>query len=251
MFTKLFNELGLSQLSEQVFNELVRGGAMSAKSLSVKLGIPRPSVYDHLKILIEHGVVSEKTEDGKKIFFIDDLRTLNDLLSDKISSLQAEKKKFEIELPSLLKKTSFVEPKVKFYTGKEGVKQVLNAIMLNEHIDTELMWPMSEMMKVLGHEYLEELNRKRIQRNINLRVIWPADKRLDTKKYPYLASGDDHLRELRFAPKGTTWDMGYWMYEDKVAFLSSTKEGFGFVVQSKEFAHLMKIQFEEFWKMCK
>lgn len=112
-----------------------------------------------------------------------------------------------------------------------------------------LMWPMSEMMKVLGPEYLEELNEKRIKRNIFLRAIWPEDKKLDTKKYPYLKGDEDHLRELRFAPKGMTWDMGYWMYEDKVAFLSSEKEGFGFVVQSKDFSHLMKIQFEEMWKI--
>jgi hypothetical protein len=46
-----------------------------------------------------------------------------------------------------------------------------------------------------------------------------------------------------------TWDMGYWLYEDKVAFLSSEKEGFGFVVQSKDFANLMKVQFEEIWKI--
>lgn len=249
MFTKIFQELGLTKVTERVFDELVRGGAMSAKVLSDKVGIPRPSVYDHLKMLIQHGIVSEKAEDGKKVFFVDDVRAISDLLSDRIKSLQEEKKKFETELPSLLKKTSFVEPKIKFYSGKDGVKQVLNAIMLNSNIETELMWPMSEMMKVLGDEYLKELNEKRVKRNIYLRVIWPEDKKLDIKKYPYLAAGvDDHLRELRFAPKGVTWEMGYWMYDDKVAFLSSEKEGFGFVVQSKEFSHLLRIQFEEFWK---
>ena len=48
-----------------------------------------------------------------------------------------------------------------------------------------------------------------------------------------------------------TWDMGYWMYEDKVAFLSSEKEGFGFVIHSKDFANLIKVQFEEIWKVSK
>lgn len=251
MFTRIFKELGLSPLTEQVFESLVSSGASSAKSLSDKLGIPRPSVYDHLKILINNGLVTEKIEDGKKVFLLDDLQQIEELLEDKIKGLQHEKAKLKASLASLSKKLPSSEPKIKFYTGKDGVKQVLNAIMLNRNIDTELMWPMSEMMKVLGPEFLQELNDKRVKRNINLRVIWPSDKKLDTKKYPYLASGEDNLRELRFAPKDMTWDMGYWMYEDKVAFLSSVKEGFGFVVQSKEFAHLMKIQFEEVWKICK
>jgi hypothetical protein len=82
-----------------------------------------------------------------------------------------------------------------------------------------------------------------------LRAIWPKDANIDTKERPYLSADEEHLRELRFAPVGMTWNMGYWMYGDKVAFLSSEKEGFGFVVQSKDFANLIKLQFEEIWKI--
>jgi sugar-specific transcriptional regulator TrmB len=249
MFTKIFLELGLSDLTQKVFSELVSRGPTPARMLADRVGIPRPSVYDHLKILIQHGLVTEKVEDGKKLFCMDDLKNIQELIEDKITTLQAEKKKFDASLSQLLKKTAFIEPQVKFYSGKEGVKQVLNHIMLNRNIETVLMWPMSEMMKVLGPEYLEELNDKRVKRNIFLRVIWPRDKRLDTKKFPYLGTGDDHLRELRFAPEGMTWEMGYWMYEDKVAFLSSEKEGFGFVVHSRDFAELMRVQFEQIWKI--
>jgi sugar-specific transcriptional regulator TrmB len=251
MFNKIFEELGLSEITQRVFNELVSKGPATARQLAERVGIPRPSVYDHLKILIEKGVVTERSEEGKKVFTIDDVKNIEELLNDKIKSLESEKKKFTASLPSLLKKTSFVEPQIKFYSGKEGMKQVLNHIMMNRNIDTMLMWPMSEMMKVLGPEYLEELNEKRVKRNIFLRAVWPSDKKLDTKKYPYLSGGEEHLRELRFAPKGMTWNMGYWMYEDRVAFLSSEKEGFGFVVRSADFAHLMKVQFEEIWKISK
>lgn len=249
MFTKIFDELGLAPLTQRVFTELVQGGPMAARQLADKAGMPRPSVYDHLRILMNHGLVAEKSQDGKKVFHVDDVRNIEELVDSKIKALQSEKKKFSESLPSLLKKVASIQPQIRFYSGKEGVKQVLSHIMLNRDIETMLMWPMSEMMKVLGAEYLEELNEKRIRRNIYLRAIWPEDKKLDTKKFPYLSGDEEHLRELRFAPKGMTWDMGYWMYEDKVAFLSSEKEGFGFVVQSKDFSHLMKIQFEEIWKI--
>ena len=246
MFSIIFKELGLSSITEKVFNEIMNGPA-TARQIAMKVGVPRPSVYDHLKILTQNGLIAEKIDNNKKIFFIDDLRNIQELLTDKIKLLESEKSKFNASLPSLLKKTSFIEPQIKFYSGKDGLKQVLNHIMLNTNIETMLMWPMSEMMKVLGPEYLEELNKKRIKRNIFLRVIWPQDKKLDFKKYPYLGAGEEHLRDLRFAPKGMTWDMGYWMYEDKVAFLSSEKEGFGFVVHSRDFANLMKVQFETIW----
>lgn len=249
MFTKIFEELGLSPITQQVFNELLNKGPTTARQLSERVVIPRPSVYDHLKILISKGLVMERSEEGKKIFSIDDVKNIEELLDEKIHSLEKEKTQFKQALPSLLEKASFIEPKIKFYSGKEGVKQVINHIMLNRNIETILMWPMSEMMKVLGDEYLKDLNIKRVQRNIFLRVIWPKDKILDTEKYPYLGSGEEHLRDLRIGPEGMTWDMGYWMYEDKVAFLSSEKEGFGFVIQSKDFATLIKAQFEQIWKI--
>lgn len=250
MFTKIFQELGLSDLTEKVFNELLTKGPSTAKQLADRVSIPRPSVYDHLKILMQKGLVMEKIVDGKKVFLIDDIKNIQELLGSKIKLLQEEKKKFDVSLSSLLNKVSYIEPQIKFYSGKDGMKQVLNHIMTNRNIETELFWPMSEMMKVFGPEYLEELNAKRVQRNIYLRAIWPADKKINVKKYPYLAGDEEHLRELRFAPKDMMWNMGYWMYENRVAFLSSEKEGFGFVVHSKEFADLMRLQFEQMWKVA-
>jgi sugar-specific transcriptional regulator TrmB len=249
MFTKIFQELGLSDVTQKVFNDLVANGATTASKIADRVGISRPSVYDHLKTLIQKGLVTERKEEYRKVFQIDDVRNIQELLNDKIKSLENEKKQFDLSLPSLLQKVATVEPQIKFYTGKEGMKQVMNHIMLNRNIETVLFWPMSEMMKVLGSEYLKELNEKRVKRNIFVRAIWPADKVLNTEEYPYLKAGEDTLRELRLAPVGMTWNMGYWLYEDKVAFLSSEKEGFGFVVQSKDFANLMKLQFEEIWKI--
>jgi hypothetical protein len=150
-----------------------------------------------------------------------------------------------------LKETKFIEPKIKFYSGKEGLKQVMNHIMWHRDIDTTIMWPMNEVLHVLGKEYLEELNKKRIERNISIRGIYPSDSKPDFKKYPFLGVGKKHLRYIRLAPKAMIWNMGYWMYEDKIAFISSQKESFGFVIHSKDFAQLMKTQFEAIWNLSK
>jgi hypothetical protein len=46
------------------------------------------------------------------------------------------------------------------------------------------------------------------------------------------------------------WTMGYTIYGDKVSFVSSNKEVFGFIVQSAEFAALMKMQFDVLWSQA-
>lgn len=249
MFTKIFKELGLSATTQRVFTDLVENGPSTARQVAQRTDIPRPSAYDHFKILIAKGLVMEKSIENKKVFIIDDIKNISGLLDEKIKILEQEKQTLGKTLSALSKKLSFIEPQIKFYSGPEGVKRVINHIMQNRDIETILMWPMSEMMKVLGPKYLEELNIKRIKKNISLRVIWPRDKKLNFKDYPYLGTGQGHLRELRFAPKDMTWDMGYWMYADRVAFLSSQKEGFGFVINSKDFANLIKVQFNEIWKV--
>ena len=249
MLSKIFEELGLSVITERVFNELLTKGTLSARQLADNLSIPRPSVYDHLKILIQKDLVAERSEDSKKAFVVADIQNIPNLLKEKIRVLESEKHKFELELPNLLKSQNFIEPQIKFYTGKEGMKQVMNHIMLNRDIETFLFWPMSEMMEVLGPEFLKDLNEKRVKRNISLRAIWDRSKVIDFEKYPYLKASKETLRELRFSPEGMSWEMGYWMYDDKVIFLSSRKEGFGFVVHSRDFANMMRIQFNAIWNI--
>ncbi len=251
MFDKIFQELNLSSNAQRVFSDLLDKGPSTARQIAERLNIPRPSVYDNIKILTTHGLVTERDEENKKIFSVDDIKNIPDLLQSKIDSLESEKTNFKKLLPSLLKQTHFIEPKIKFYSGKEGLRQVMNHIMWHRNIDTTIMWPMTEILHVLGADYLEELNRKRIQRNISIRGIYPHNSKTDFKKFPFLGVGGKHLREIRLAPKSMAWDMGYWMYEDKVAFISSQKECFGFVIHSRDFANLTKTQFEVIWNLSK
>lgn len=251
MFSKIFTELGLSDTTQRVFSDLIEKGPSTARQLAERLTMPRPSVYDHIKILIQKGLVVERNQENKKVFQVDDIKNIPDLIQRKIQTLQQEKKQIEELLPSLATQVGFLEPKIKFYSGAEGVKQVMNQVLWHRNIDTIALWPMSEMLSVLGKEFLWDHNKRRIKQNISMRVIWPKDKVLNFKDHPFLGTGGRHLRDLRAAPKGMSWNMGHWVYEDKVAFISSRKEAFGFVIHSKDLADLLRAQFEVIWNISK
>lgn len=251
MFKKLFEDIGLSENAHRVYLQLIENGTSSARTLAENLNIPRPSVYDHLKMLIQKGLVLERNEGNKKLFQVDDLKNLPRLIKNKIDSLKKEEADLENILPGLINHTRAIEPKIKFYSGVEGVRQVLNDMLWNKNLDTVALWPISEMVELLGKDYMADMNRKRIRQKLSTRGIWPEDKKVDLKNHPFLGVGKGFFREIRIAPKGMTWNMSYWAYADKVAFISSRKETFGFVIHSRDFAEMIKAQFEVIWKSSK
>ena len=142
---------------------LLETGHSSARQLAENLNIPRPTVYDNLKLLIKNSLVVEKEEENKKIFGIDDVKNLQNLITLKIDSLKSDQQKIIDVLPDLKLGFKSLEPKIKFYSGTEGIKQVLKDLLWYENIESLTMWPINEMVKILGTEYLENLNIRRIR----------------------------------------------------------------------------------------
>jgi len=250
MLQNILKNIGLSETTSRIYLRLLELGTTSARQLAENLNIPRPSVYDNLKILIRLGLVTELEQDNKKLFQVDDINNLSRLVKDKIENLQQQEKKIKQIMPTLSRQLDYLEPKIKFYSGAEGIRRALNDLFWYENIETLCIWPISEMIEVLGADYLLENNRKRIKRKISIRAVWPQDKVVKFKQFPFLGVSKEFFREIRLASKDMTWNMGYWLYADKVAFISSRKESFGFTVHSRDFTELMKSQFELVWPLC-
>jgi sugar-specific transcriptional regulator TrmB len=231
-----------------VYIQLLEKGSCSARQLADRVAIPRTSVYDHLKLLIQKGLVVERFDEGRSIFGVDAPENLPKLIDEEIESLKNNRQKIVDLLPTLFKNTSTVEPKIRFYSGVEGLRHVLNDFKWQHNEKTMAVWPIQEMISLLGKDFFDDLNRRRIKQNVYVRGIWPKGKGADAKTHPYMGTGPEFLRELRTAPRHIKWDMGYWIYGDKVAFISSRKEAYGFTIHSKDFSNLMRMQFEILWK---
>ena len=241
-------KVGLPAPAARLFMRLLEVKRASARELAEHLGMTRPSVYDNLKFLTDRGLVTEMNEDSKKLFHVDDARNLTGFVESEIEALSKEKKALE----ELLPKFSGPEvgaPSIKAYSGVDGIKRILGEMLWHRNIETRTVWPTNDMAEVLGDEFLADLNRKRIKRGISVKSIWPTDEFSNLKKFPFLGVGGGHLRERRIAPHGMRWSMSYWQYADKVAFISSHKESFGFVVQSKDLVSLITVNFDALWQI--
>jgi len=242
---KTLTELGIAKKTQDIYLSVLRLKKATARQIGEQAGVPRPSVYDHLKTLLRLGLVVEFEIENKKYFQANDLTHLSQLLDEKIERLTAERTHVRELLPKLISSGSGVEAKIKFFEGTDGFRRVLNDILWQDEEEILVMWPYTEMTELAGEEYLENWTRRRVAQGIHIRSIWPNDRSvaINKNKIP-----DE---ETRLAPKGVDWNMGYVICGEKVYFISSRKETFAFVVHSHDFAELQRTQFELAWRQGK
>lgn len=251
MIVQLLAEIGVSEEEAHIYSLLLETGPMQAGKLAMRVGVPRSSLYGTLGKLHECGLVSQSVRDGVKVFAAQDPAVVLKLFQQRIDKLTAAQLDYKRILPTLLSRnsSSLIAPKFQIYEGGDGLKSVLQDMLLYSNIDTAALWPIESMVDILTPQFFRYLNRERIRSKIHTRAIWPADQVLNMVEHPYLGSGPAFYREIRIAPETMKFSMGYWIYADKAAFLASRRESFGFIIQSRELVELLLAQFDVLWQL--
>jgi HTH-type transcriptional regulator, sugar sensing transcriptional regulator len=242
---KILTHLGLGDGAQKIYLSLLRDGKATPRLLAQRTGVTRPSVYDHLKVLMARDLIVELDIEGKATFALGDINRLDAALREEIEVIEEGRKLFKETLPTLLASLDHVQPRVRFFEGKEGVMQLMKDILWHEKVTLHIVWPYYEMLEVLGADFLTWFNERREVRKISVQSIWPHALKAE-RRHLFTTDGDDV--ERRFAKKDQIAHMGYLIYKNKVAFVSSRAEGFGFIVESTEFADLMRMQFTNLWQ---
>ncbi|MBI1300896.1 MAG: hypothetical protein GC137_04465 [Alphaproteobacteria bacterium] len=253
MIEKLLLSLNFSAEESKIYLKLLETGPVAAGALAKKIGMPRASLYGFLDKLVEKGAVTQSLENAVKIFIAEQPEIITRLFRDKIEKLQEHQKAYEKIIPKLKEKspTNLSKPRFEFFEGKDGVQNVLRDLLLYSGIETQSFWPIKAMVDILGADFFEHHNKVRIQNKVSVRALWPIEHVIDMKTHPYLGSGKDFLREIRIAPENVNFTMGYWIYANKIAYLSSKHESYGFIIESREMVDMQKAQFEAIWSLSK
>lgn len=253
MLEQAFAALDFSPDESRTYLALLESGPIEAGNLAKKMGVPRPSIYGFLKRLIEKGAVTQSSSKGVTVFTAERPQAVAGLFRNKIEDLENSRTKFERLIPELEKKitTDFIQPRFEFFEGREQLQNVLNDMLLYSGAATFSFWPIKAMVEILSPEFFHYHNKVRIQNKISVRALWPEKHIVNIKSHPYLGAGKDYLREIRVAPAGTDFTMGYWVYKTKTVFLSSTRESFGFIIESRELSDMLKAQFDIIWNLSK
>ncbi|EKE11136.1 MAG: Transcriptional regulator, TrmB [uncultured bacterium] len=245
---EILTSINVPSPAQDIYMALLENGKATARTLSHRTGITRTSVYDHIKILRTKGLVVERSIEGTTIFEIGDARQLSILLNEQAEQLYAQQDFLKKNLNNLIDKSQSLQPKIRFFEGKEGVRQLLKDILWHDDVTLYLYWPYEHMLDFMGEDFLLWFRDRRKFHNIPILTIWahPSGK---VKKHIF--ADDDKDVERRYLIQKDISSMGYIIYDNKVAFMSSRKESFGFIVESVEFVSLQKMQFDVLWNIAR
>ena len=221
-------KFGLNSNEIKVYKACLELGSSSVTNISKRANIYRTLTYEVLKSLSEKGLVSYVVKDKKKYFEAAPPKTF-------ISILKEKEKMINDVLPDMLaiQKSVTIKPSITLFEGKEGIKTVLDNLVLEAKEFVGLS-PKSAIMNILQY-YAPNLFERRVKAGIKARLL------LDGEPLR------PELMEYRIIPKKV--DTGLWLYNDKVLLLNfSIKNPHAIVVENKEFSEMLRFVFEMAWK---
>lgn len=250
MLEKILASLELSPEEIRIYMLILEtGGGITAGELAKKLGMARPTLYGILQRLTDKGIIQRSLKYGVRRFAALSPEKLDLLFNQRIEHLQTQQKAYQEILPQLLSKHRMdtLSPRFQYFEGKEGVQHVLKDMLMYRNLETLAFWPIKSMIEMLSEDFFRYHNKERIRNNLYTRAIWPQKEVVDVKKNKFLGVGEAFRREIRLAPTDVHFTMGYWMYGNKIAFLSSQAECFGMIVESQEMVTMQRAAFEVIW----
>jgi sugar-specific transcriptional regulator TrmB len=238
---KSLEQSGLTDKEAVVYIAALELGRFSVLALSRKTNIKRPTCYVVLDELIKKGLISTFPQ-AKKVIYV--AEHPNTLLKKSADAYQTTKSLMP-ELQALMNSTS-EKPELRVFSGQKGIQHIYE-LMLDEGHDLHYIASTEELVKSAGAEFLDGWIKRRITKKLKTyRISVREDEMFEV---PLYVGSQENLRTVRYAPKGFATPYTIYIFGKKVAFVSTKKDLFGFIVESADLAISMKAMFDVVWSV--
>ncbi len=233
-------EFGLTPKQARVYVASLQLGPASVQTIAHTAQTERTNAYDAIEALIAKRLMSATASGKRTLYIAEPPETLQTILEEKQNSL----KTLLPELRSLYHTSEF-KPRIRYYEGIEGYKAVYEDNLTNKEKLLFGIYSIKTSIDVLGRDYLRRAVDRRVKAGIWLKVA----RSRETEVEGIYRSSQDELREVRFVPKGMIFPISTFVYDNKVVYLSSEKELFGMIIESKDMADAHRNYFNALWQI--
>ncbi len=239
-------EFGFTNKETSVYLALLELGKGTVSAVARKANIQRTTCYTILDSLINKKVVIISGKEPKQEYVAESPDMIVEMLKQEVSSSQEQLKNAEKLVPQL-KSIHNVgnRPKVKFYEGKDGLKEVYEDT-LTSHEPIRAYATLDDMYQALPG-YFPDYFKRRAKKNIPIKAILPATpaafERMKYNKEEMRTMALIPVDKFRFSPEIN-------IYDNKI-MIASWKENLGIIIESAEIADAMKKIHELAWQEAK
>ncbi|AWY99731.1 sugar-specific transcriptional regulator TrmB [Rhodobiaceae bacterium] len=230
--------IGMTGKRARFYLAALQLGPATVQEIARHCGITRTTAYSLVEKLSEEGVITLLQKGGRTNVVAEDPEVLLRNLDDRRSALSDL-------LPELRSIYAGGQsgPRFRLYEGVEGIRTVLNSVLMAQADTLCGILSMRELLQFPGREELARFVAKRVEVEKTLRVIRAASEEVDT----IWNTSEEELRQVRFTPTASPLLMTTFVYDDQVAIISSERENYGLIIESAGYANVQKTLFESLW----
>ena len=242
----LLKKAGFLDKEITIYLTLLEMGRGVVSEISRKAGVNRTTGYVILDSLANKGLVSISGKEPKQEFMAEPPENLAQYLNSEIEkqkTISSELTELLPEMSSLYKKGD--RPKVRFYEGIDGLKQVYEDTLTST--ETIVAYATYDDMHKALPNYFPNYYKRRVEKGIFARGIVPAT----PMAYERVKENKNESRELALVPADKyMFSPDIEIYDNKV-MIASWREKLGIIIESAEIADAMKKIFELAWAEAK
>lgn len=237
---------GFSEKETDVYIALLQLGKGTVSKISQYAGINRTTGYDILNSLVQKRLVTVSGKEPKQEYAAEPPAAITDYLKRQIAQTEEYVTQAEKILPELTLLHSFENrPKIRFYEGTDGLKQVYEDTLTSSEA-IRAYATVDDMHNALPN-YFQTYYKRRAEKNISIRAIVPETPTGQERR----AHDTEEKREIAFIPASKYYFSPEINIYDHKVMIASWKEKLGIIIESKEIADAMKKIYELAWERAK
>jgi sugar-specific transcriptional regulator TrmB len=237
MNTDLLVSIGLTESQAKAYLTLVQHGKLTPPVLAAKISETRTNTYKILERLAEMQLVAKDPHENKTTYRIQSPLALEALAREHRNQALAKEKRIKDSLPTLLSYfyTYAEQPGVRFFQGKEEIKEIFND-MLRTRKDVYLLRSPADVT-FYDEMFFADFRKKRTKLGIKTHALTPnVASAVHNEDVDHINNFTRSWIPADAYTASVEWDI----YGDKVALISYGKEAIGLIIESPQIAESFK-----------
>ncbi len=235
--------LGLSEKEVEVYLSALNLGSGTVLQISQRVGIPRTTVYSHVKTLITRGLMKGRDRFGKVYYESENPEKLKKIFEEQEREILRKKELLENLLPELESLYSLAKdrPSVRFfdYNRPDDLQKVREEIGRLRKQELINIFNYEKYGHYFSRSHVENI----LDNNISLKTLYIAKNKVVDLRIKKLLSKKNF--SIKFLPEGKFGFLCEILVSDRYVYIAGT--GGWLIISDPLFCHALHLLFEAMW----